>query len=112
MGQREGTQVVGPTSQGHLTTLMLRAEIAPWSTWTARTSLPEYSLYMLGGAGILFDSNLRPGPGTGWRVGIGGHANHYTRDYSLPLFVELQLSRMTFQRFQSTSPRVLLGLGF
>lgn len=103
---------IGQTNAGHLLTGILRAEVAPWSAWSAQTSLPNASLYMLGGGTWAPDSNQFPGPGSGWRFGLGGHANKYTRGWSLPLFMELHVTRLYFREFDVTNVRLAVGAGF
>lgn len=103
--------VGSPKQAGHLVTGELRAEVAPWSAWTAKTSLPEFSLYMLGGGSVLLD-DANPGFGGGFRFGFGGHAVHYTRTYSLPFFLEVHLSRLFFTAYEATSVRMTIGVGF
>lgn len=103
---------IAQRNAGHLVSGLLRAEVAPWSAWSAQTSVPNLSLYMLAGGTWALDDNAFPGGGYGWRFGLGGHLNKYTRSWSLPVFVELHLARLFFRQFEVTNARVAVGLGF
>lgn len=103
---------IGASSNGHVVSLLVRAEVAPWSGFSAHTSLPDASLYMIAGGGPHLDRDSRPGFGWTGRVGVGAHANRYTRSYSLPVFAEAHLARSFFERFSATNVRMTVGVGF
>lgn len=98
--------------RAHLLALPLRVELAPWSDFGARHSLPEVSVSLLAGPSLLLPAGGWGSPQPGLRVGLGVQLLRVSDSVLTPLLLEVQMQQHGMTMEAARDLRLLVGVGF